>query len=266
MLWLYDGTWLTLRTRHPTAGRRWICPGPVVHPVGVLLEDTGGLPLAAGGAVRPDHTAELDTWVGPPGWLPDLPISALVGLRLQGGRLHVAPVTLSSAAVGGHTALVRDAVQRHLASAARHVPIRGEWDRTWGHSPRGPLDQLRHAVRSAGIDEPDIFAEPTPPLEEVLQVPYALDTLWADIPDPWVRHAQELRRELEWMEAHDESLRTRLEVETGLLGERLLARRTEEGHALDRRFGDADEDQSVHGPADGVVRSLFGQPGAPRGR
>lgn len=202
LLVLYDGHWLTLRARHPTADRRWICPGPFVHPLGTLIE-RGGLPWAGGGAVVLDDAAGIRSWAGPAGWLPDVPVEGLVGMQLRDGMLHTESVEPAEDRTDEHTLRVRAAVSRHLPAAwkARN----GRW---LGRLYVGPLDesplvQLGRAVECAAIEEPTLFQEPGLPLGEVLKVPDAIETAWVDIPDPWTRRAHELRRELEWMQARD---------------------------------------------------------------
>lgn len=194
---VFDGMWATVRVRHPTDGRRWLPAGPALSPVAQLLEKLGELPTEGGGDVEVDRKAVLDAWVTPTGWLPDVGAGALVGVRLQDGRLRAEPVELTDAESAELTRSVRAGVEPHLAAATRD-PV-GHW------YPRGrtPLDRLAQAIRSAAVEVPGLFRQPTPPLSEVLAVPPAMDSLWTDVPDPWIKHTAQLRQELEWMEGQE---------------------------------------------------------------
>lgn len=210
LLALYDGHWLTLRAHHPTADRRWIGPGPFVHPLATLIEH-GGLPWDGGGAVVPDDSAGMWTWVGPPGWLPDVPAGGLVGLQLRNGTLRAEAVELTEDLASERATRVRAAVSRHLPPAWRAKNGRWLGRHYVGSLDGSPLMQLGQAVERAAIEEPAPFREPGLPLGEVLRVPDAIETAWVDIPDPWVRHAHHLRQELRWMEEAEPSTRARLE-------------------------------------------------------
>ena len=236
LLRLYDGLWVTLRARHATGGRRWICPGPAVSPLAELIDRTG-LPLHSGGEVTADRASGLDAWVGPAGWLPDVAAGELVGLQLVGDRLRVRAVVLSEQESQKRTALTRTAVERHLTCAAPQRSDRA-YSPGWGaNAARSPLAQLAQAVRSAVFEDPTPFRVPTPPLDEVLNVPPAIDSLWAEVPDPWVKHAERLREELAWMERQDRQHAKRRH-EDDL--EWMADRHREERDELDRRYGDGD--------------------------
>lgn len=114
------------------------------------------LPLATGGVAqwRGDEVATL---VGPRGWLPDTSPHQLLALRWTGSALQVDVVdrVASDVAVRRAQSVLRD----HVTSAGPRY-----------YRSDLPTD-LCLTVLSALSEVPDLFAEPLPPLRELLPLP-----------------------------------------------------------------------------------------------
>lgn len=116
------------------------------------------LPLATGGEMKLGVSA-VESWTGPAGWLPDVRPGELLGLRWEGATLHVEPVRDVVDGASERVRDVREVLGRH-ARARRRDP--------WSYEHRPSLTQT---VLSALVEEPALFAQPLPPLRELLPLP-----------------------------------------------------------------------------------------------
>ena len=165
------------------------------------LAQLGRMPLATGGEMTRGASA-VESWTGPPGWLPEVSSTQLLGLRWGGVALHVEVV---QDVVGGDCERARE-VREVLG---RHA--RGQRPQPWSYAPRSSLTQT---VLSALVEEPALFAVPLPPLRELLPLPEDLRPQDAGERDP-ERTATIVEVPVP-MRAHDELARR-----ADLLGERL---------------------------------------------
>lgn len=162
-----------------------------------------GLPLAAGGAMRPGASA-VESWTGPPGWLPDVPPGELLGLRWDGSALHVEAVRAVVDGASERVREVREVLGRHARARRRD---------SWSYQPRPSLTQT---VLSALVEEPALFLQPLPPLRELLPLPEDLRPQDAGDRDP-LRTASIVEVPLS-LSVHEELARR-----ADLLGEQLPA-------------------------------------------
>lgn len=168
---LLQGSCFTTRPRRsPRDGVLWLSRD--VDPL--LALEPSRLPLKAGGEVCPG-AGDTATWVGPAGWLPDLPHGELLALSWDGTALEVSPARSVPASDSDDVAEVRTMLAGH--ASARH---RDRW-------PSAATPPLTAVVLSALIEEPTLFRKPLPPLSELLPLPEHLRPLVDDVP----------RRELE---------------------------------------------------------------------
>ena len=116
------------------------------------------LPLATGGLLRRGEGA-VESWTGPSDWVPEMSAGQLVALRWDGRALHVSALDDVPA---GDAELLRD-VREVLA---RHS--RAEHRYGWSSVPR---TSLTRTVLSALVEDPHLFAQPLPPLRELLPLP-----------------------------------------------------------------------------------------------
>ena len=162
---LQGSTFTTRPRRSPRDGVLWRTRD--VEPLLALNLTT--LPLKGGGEVR-DGAGASPTWIGPTGWLPDVPPGELIALTWDGTALDVQPAT----AVPANDSEAVDDVRRLLAAHAgtRH---RQPWSPTI-------VPDLNTVVLSALLEDPLLFRSPLPPLSELLPLPEDLRPLWDDLP------------------------------------------------------------------------------------
>lgn len=130
-----------------------------------------GLPLARGGEMKPGSSA-VESWTGPPGWLPDVAPGELLGLRWDGATLHVEAVCDAVDGASERVRDVREVLGRHARARRRD---------SWSYQPRPSLTQT---VLSALVEEPALFSQPLPPLRELLPLPEDLRPQDAGERDP----------------------------------------------------------------------------------
>lgn len=160
-----------------------------------------GIPLAQGGVVRRGGT-EIRTLIGPPGWLPDITPGELLALRWADDGLHLSPLAkvpdLDDPVVRRTRLLLR---AHSLVLAKSHA---------W---PEPPVGRWGRVVLSALAEDPDLFAQPLPPLSELLPLPQ----LVLHDPSVWESHGDSRRVTLHLpTRVYDE-----LDRRAGLLGDRL---------------------------------------------
>ncbi|MCU1674923.1 MAG: hypothetical protein JWN77_3036 [Frankiales bacterium] len=164
---LLRGSCFTTRPRRPPSdGVLWL--NRDIDPL--LALGCGPLPLKPGGEVQRGAGSRL-TWVGPEGWLPDVPAGELLALRWDGSTLDVwvaqdVPAADSAAAADARSLLAAHASARH----------RDRW--TFDDAP-----PLTETVLSALVEDPRLFAQPLPPLSELLPLPEHLRPTDAGPPD-----------------------------------------------------------------------------------
>jgi hypothetical protein len=111
------------------------------------------VPLLTGGSARLGGGSEVRTLVGPDGWLPEIPLGGLIGLRWSGHALDVfgieQPVPTDAAAL----APVRDLLRRHAEALSQ---------------PHRTQPELAAVFISALREAPELFSQPLPPLSEIL--------------------------------------------------------------------------------------------------
>lgn len=122
------------------------------------LAAIGRLPLQVGGELR-RGAGQVESWVGPIGWLPTATAGQLLGLRWDGRRLvaeSVDDVPPFDCEAVRHT---REVLARHARAQHRHG---------WSSVPR---TSLTRTVLSALVEQPSLFATALPPLRELLPLP-----------------------------------------------------------------------------------------------
>jgi hypothetical protein len=114
--------------------------------------------LGTGGEIKAG-AGPTPTWLGPEGWLPDVPPGGLLGLRWDGQQLTVATVDDAAAADSPRTQDVRRLLAAHASARQRG---------SWPYAAAAPLTAV---VLSALVEDPELFRSPLPPLSELLPLP-----------------------------------------------------------------------------------------------
>jgi hypothetical protein len=159
-----DGIVLTQRVRAPLAGRTDLWCGLSMQPL-LNVAAFALLPLASGEEVTRLRSGE-DVLVGPVGWLPDVPRFGLVGLRWAEGRLSAEPVADEALPGAAEVQAVRAMIAGHYR--------RERWWRAEEDLESRPGELVR-AVTVAKMEDPQLFATPYPPLDEMLYHPLQQD-------------------------------------------------------------------------------------------
>lgn len=168
----YDTAARLLRGQAFTTRRRSIGDGVLwTHRDLDPLDALPCLPLAAGGEMAPGASA-VESWVGPPGWLPDVAAGELLALRWDGSALHAESARDVADGASDRVREVREVLGRHA---------RGRRRPAWAHELRPSLAQT---VLSALVEDPQLFATPLPPLRELLPLPEDLRPQDAGERDP----------------------------------------------------------------------------------
>lgn len=162
---LKEACFTTRLRRAPRDGVLWLSRD--MDPL--LALDTANLPLRSGGTISPG-AGDMATWVGPAGWLPDVPAGELLALSWDGTALEVSPATSVPSADSDLVADVRKLLAAH--ASARH---RDRW-------PYDAAPSLTAVVLSALLEEPTLFSAPLPPLSELLPLPEDLRPLTDHLP------------------------------------------------------------------------------------
>jgi len=116
------------------------------------------LPLATGGELRRGE-GEVESWVGPPGWLAAPTSSRLLALRWDGRSVEHTWLDAVPAPDSDAVRNAREVLARHTRAQHRHG---------WSSVPRISLSST---VLSALVEQPTLFATPLPPLRELLPLP-----------------------------------------------------------------------------------------------
>ena len=141
-----------------------------LEPLDALAREHG-FALASGGFARSGST-ELRTLVGPEGWLPEVDAGEVLGLRWDGRLLHVEGPVDVPALTDPRVLRARELLRVHS-----HVLGRDTW--------RDPgVGRWSRVILSALQEDPDLFGEPLPPLNELLPLPEVL----ADDSSLWESH------------------------------------------------------------------------------
>lgn len=174
---LLRGCCFTTRPRRPPRdGVLWLSRD--VDPL--LALNAARLPLKGGGDVTPGD-GDSATWVGPTGWLPDVPPGELLALSWDGAALAVTAVTGVPAVDSDIVTDVRTLLAGH--ASARH---RSRW-------PNSAVAPLTAVVLSALLEEPALFSAPLPPLSELLPLPEDLRPVLDGVPRVEVTDYEVLR-------------------------------------------------------------------------
>ena len=164
---ILTGVVLTVRARSRLRdGILWIHQD--LEPFDGLLTQPS-IPLLTGGSARLGGGGEIRTLVGPQGWLPEISSGDLIALRWTGHTLDVFPVEQTAPVDEQAVALARAVLRRHADS--------------FPSSPHS-RPQLGGIFISALREAPDLFAQPLPPLSEILPL---ADRELADT-SPWEAH------------------------------------------------------------------------------
>ena len=148
---ILTGVVLTVRARSRLRdGILWIHQD--LEPFDGLL-GTAAVPLLSGGSARLGGGGEIRTLVGPEGWLPEITPGDLIALRWTGQALDVFALEQTTPIDEHAVALARTVLRRHADS----LPS------TYRSRP-----QLGGVFISALREVPDLFAQPLPPLSEIL--------------------------------------------------------------------------------------------------
>lgn len=213
VLSLLEGNVLTHRVRARLSGRSDLWLGCGLQP---LLNVAAYRPIdladGSGVVTRPDSGHEV--LVGPPGWLPGVDRYELIGLRIIDGRLAIEPVA-----------------EDDLVSPDRQLRVRRmlstiyQAEKQWSWPM--PLDAyddeliarpalLARTISTALLEDPELFADPLPPLDELLHNPLHRDV---DL-DLWRQDAvgQQVASVGFWVDGIPEALHMELEARSRRYG------------------------------------------------
>lgn len=154
---LLAGCVFTHRVRDSRTVREGLWAGRELGPFQTLLAQLRELPTDTGGAISYSRYRP-SVWDVPAGWLPEVSAGELLGLRWTGSQLQAARVEADEQ----RAAEVRAVLVRHrqrLDQERRHVYSPIVVDR-FGDATEVALNAL--------VEVPDLFAEPVPPLDELL--------------------------------------------------------------------------------------------------
>lgn len=154
---LLAGSVLTHRVRDGRPVRESLWAGRELGPIQTLLAQLREVPTDTGGTITYSRyrPSVLDV---PPGWLPDVSAGELVGLRWTGSHLQASRVQADEQ----RAVEVRAVLIRHRQALDK--------ERRGAH-PLASVDRFGDAAEvalSALVEVPDLFAEPVPPLDELL--------------------------------------------------------------------------------------------------
>ena len=170
ILSLLDGNVLTHRVRARTAGRKDLWLGCGVQPL-LNVAAFRAIELADGsGAVRRPQSGH-EVLVGPPGWLPDIDRYRLIGLRITGGQLIVEQVSEDDLPQPEEQLRVRRMLSGIYQREKGYMPFLDTYEDELIARPAN----LARAISLALLEDPDLFATPYPPLDELLHNPLHRD-------------------------------------------------------------------------------------------
>ncbi len=175
VLSVLEGNVLTHRVRAPLAGRNDLWLGAGVQPL-LYLAEFRPIPLADGSGTVSRAGSDMDVLIGPQGWLPDVGRYELIGLRITGQGLEVVSVDESDLPPPVEQQRVRRFIG-DLYSRNRY------WYGTDDSLHTRPAEIAR-AISLALLEDPDLFATPYPPLDELLHDPLERDRdldIWREI-------------------------------------------------------------------------------------
>jgi hypothetical protein len=159
-----EGNVLTHRVRAPLRGRTDLWLGAGVQPL-LNVAAFRPLQLADGsGEVRRAETG-WDALVGPPGWLPAVDRYELIGLRIVGQRLVVEPVQEDDLPAPNQQLRVRQMLSSiYVGENFLH-----------GDDRSARSAEVARTISLALLEDPELFATPYPPLDELLHNPLQRD-------------------------------------------------------------------------------------------
>jgi hypothetical protein len=152
-----DGMVLTQRARAPLSGRSELWVTCSLQPI-LNLAFSEPLRLVQGGEVFRAPSGD-PVLVGPPGWLPAVERFGLVGLRLSNGLL-------STEAIDESQLPDLERQQQCRALIAAHYRRERWWSGNEDLETRP--GELVRALTLARMEDPSLFREPHPPLDELL--------------------------------------------------------------------------------------------------
>ena len=159
---LLEGSVLTHRARAPLAGRNDLWLGSGVQPL-LNIAALRPIPLADGSGTVSRAVTGDDALVGPDGWLPDVGRFELVGLRIVEQRLVVERVS--------DDALPPPAEQLRMREMLSQIYLREKSLIGDPHDATLSPSLVAQAVTLALLEDPELFADPLPPLDELLHNP-----------------------------------------------------------------------------------------------
>jgi hypothetical protein len=155
---LLVGATFTHRIRGLDNGAHFVWAGAELEPLQPLLAELGEIPVEGGGAVR-ESPYRSSVWMVPPRVVDGVPAGRLVGFRWTGSHLCIEPVELDPTTEHRRVREIRAVLIRHrrrrLAEDGRNYRY-------------GPPEKLARLVLGALAEAPTLFAEPVPPLDELL--------------------------------------------------------------------------------------------------
>lgn len=154
---LLAGSVLTHRVRDSRPVRESLWAGRELAPLQALLTQLREVPTDTGGTITYSRYRP-SVFDVPPGWLPDVSAGELVGLRWTGAQLQAARVHADEL----RAQEVRAVLVRHrqrLDQERRHAYGVTSFDR---------FGDVTEVALNALVEVPDLFAEPVPPLDELL--------------------------------------------------------------------------------------------------
>lgn len=160
-----EGSILTHRVRAPLRDRNDLWLGRGVQP---LLNLAAYRPLAladGSGEVRRSEPG-YDALIGPPGWLPHVNRFELIGLRVTSQQLIVEAVQEDELPSPEDQLRVRRMLS-DIYTAEKFMSPPGDL--------RARPAELARTVSLALLEDPDLFASPCPPLDELLHNPLERD-------------------------------------------------------------------------------------------
>lgn len=166
ILSLLEGNVLTHRVRARTAGRTDLWLGCGVQPLlNIAAYGPIGLADGSGEVTRPESGHEV--LVGPPGWLPDIARYELIGLRITEQKLVVEPVSSDDLPSPEDQLRVRQMLSRIYQIEKTMDPSISVYDDELVARP----GNLARAISLALLEDPELFATPYSPLDELLHNP-----------------------------------------------------------------------------------------------
>lgn len=154
---LLAGSLLTHRVRDNRPARETLWTGREFGPFHTLLTQLRELPTDTGGKIS-SSPYRPTIWDVSPDWVPDVSAGELIGVRWTGSQLQASRVRADDRRAGE----VRAVLIRHRQRLDR--------ERRHTYSPMviDRFGDIAEVALHALVEVPDLFAEPVPPLDELL--------------------------------------------------------------------------------------------------